>query len=48
MEKLGDHLLCSKFIIYTENNLLAYIKESKLGVAQIQWLRELALFDFDY
>ena len=46
-EKLRDYLLGSKFTIYTDNNPLAYIKESKLGVAQIRWLSELALFDFD-
>ena len=47
MEKLRDYLLGSKFTIYTDNNPLAYIKESKLGVAQIWWLSKLALFDFD-
>ena len=56
MEKLRDYLLGSKFTIYllgsrftiyTNNNPLAYVKESKLGVAQIQWLSKLALFDFD-
>ena len=35
MEKLGCFLLGSKFTIYTEYNPLAYIKESKLGVAQM-------------
>ena len=29
-----------------DNNLLAYIMESKLGASQIRWLSELALFDF--
>ena len=47
MEKLKDYLIGSKFIIYTDNNLLAYVKESKLVVAQIWWLSKLALFDFD-
>ena len=46
-EKLRDYLLGFKFTIYTNNNPLAYVKESKLGVAQIRWLSELALFDFD-
>ena len=46
-EKLRDYLLGSKFTVYTDNNPLAYVKESKLGVAQIRWLSELALFDFD-
>ena len=46
-EKLRDYLLGSKFTIYTDNNPLAYVKESKLGAAQIRWLSELALFNFD-
>ena len=46
-EKLRDYLLGSKFTVYTDNNPLAYVKESKLGVAQIRWLSKLALFDFD-
>ena len=46
-EKLQNYLLGSKFMEYTDNNLLAYVRESKLGVAQIRWLSELALFDFD-
>ena len=45
--KLRDCLLGSKFTMYTDNNPLAYIKESKLGVAQIRWLSELAFFDYD-
>ena len=47
MEMLRDYLLGSKFTIYTDNNPLAYVKESKLRAAQIIWLSELALFDFD-
>ena len=47
MEKFRDYLLGSRFTVYTDNNPLAYVKESKLGVAQIRWLSELALFDFD-
>ena len=46
-EKFRGYLLGSKFTVYTENNPLAYVKESKLGVAQIRWLSKLALFDFD-
>ena len=29
-EKLRDYILGSKFTIYTDNNPLAYVKESKL------------------
>ena len=46
-EKFRDYLLGSRFTVYTDINPLAYVKESKLGVAQIRWLSELALFDFD-
>ena len=46
-EKFRHYLLGSKFTVYTDNNPLAYVKESKLGVAQIRWLSELVLFDFD-
>ena len=45
-EKFRDYLLGSQFQVYTDNNPLAYIMESKLGASQIQWLGELALFDF--
>ena len=46
-EKFKDYLLGSQFTVYTDNNPLAYVKGSKLGAAQIRWLSELALFDFD-
>ena len=46
-EKFRDYILASWFTAYTDNNPLAYIKESKLGAAQIRWLSKLALFDFD-
>ena len=46
-EKFRDYLLWSKFTVYTDNNPLAYIQTSKLGVSQIHWLSELALFDFN-
>ena len=46
MEKFRDYLLGSQFQVYTDNNLHAYVMESKLGASQIQWLSELALFNF--
>ena len=46
-EKFRDYLLGSKFTVYTDNNPLAYIQTSMLGVSQICWLSELALFDFN-
>ena len=45
MEKFHDYLLGSKFHIYTDNSPLAYVRESKLGASQTQWLSKLALFD---
>ena len=46
MEKFCDYLLGSKFHVYMDNSPLAYVRESKLGASQIQWLSKLALFDF--
>ena len=46
MEKFWDYLLGSWFQVYTDNNILAYVLESKLGASQIWWLSELALFSF--
>ena len=46
-EKFRDYHLGSQFTAYTDNNPLAYIKESKLEVTQIRWLSQVALFDFD-
>ena len=46
-DKFKDYLLGSKFTIFTDNNPLCYIKSSKLGAAQIHWLSELVLYNFD-
>ena len=46
-DKFKDYLLGSRFTVFTDNNPLCYIKSSKLGAAQIRWLSELALYDFD-
>ena len=46
-EKFKDYLLGSKFTVFTDKNPLVYVKTSKLGAAQICWLSELALYDFD-
>ena len=46
-EKLWVYLFGSKFMVYTDNNPLAYVRESKVGVARIRWLSELVVFDFD-
>ena len=46
MEEFCDYLLGSKFHVYMDNSPLAYVRESKLGASQTQWLSVLALFDF--
>ena len=46
-DKFKDYLLRSEFTILMDNNPLCYVKTSKLGVSQIRWLSNLALFDFD-
>ena len=45
----SSRIICSgqNLLFFTDNNPLCYIKSSKLGAAQIRWLSELALYDFD-
>ena len=47
MEKLRDYLSESNFTMYTDNNPLTYVKESKLGASKIQCLVSL-LFQLWY
>ena len=46
-DKFKDYLLGSKFTVFTDKNPLCYIKSSKLGAAQIRWLSDVMLYDFD-
>ena len=46
MVKFQDYLLGLWFHVYMDTNLLTYVQDSKLGESQIQWLSELALFNF--
>ena len=46
-EKFKDYLIGSRFTILTDNNPLTYVRMSRLGAAQIRWLSDLALFDFE-
>ena len=46
-EKFKDYLISSKFTVLTDNNPLTYVRMSHLGAAQIRWLSDLALFDFE-
>ena len=46
-EKFKDYLISSKFTVLTDNNPLTYVCTSHLGAAQICWLSDLTLFDFE-
>ena len=46
-DKFKDYLFGSKFTVFTDNNPLCYVKSSKLRAAQICWLSELALYNFN-
>ena len=46
MEKFLDYLVGLKLHVYTDNIPLAHVRESKLGASEIQWLSELAFFNF--
>ena len=46
-KKFKDYLIGSKFTVLTDNNPLTYIYTSCLGTAQICWLSDLMLFDFE-
>ena len=46
-EKFKDYLIGSRFTVLTDNNLLTYVRTSRLGASQIRWLSDLALFDFE-
>ena len=46
-EKFRDYLIGLKFTVLTDNNPLTYVHTSWLGAAQICWLSDLSLFDFD-
>ena len=46
-DKFRDYLIGSRFTVLTDNNPLTYVRKSRLGAAQIRWLSDLALFDFE-
>ena len=46
-EKFRDYLIGSKFTVLTDNNPLTYVRTLHLGAAQIHWLSNLVLFNFD-
>ena len=46
-KKFRDYLIGSKCTVLTDNNPLTYIHTSCLGAAQICWLSNLTVFDFE-
>ena len=46
-DKFRDYLIGSRFTMLTDNNPLTYVRKSRLGTAQIRWLSDLTLFDFE-
>ena len=46
-DKFRDYLIGSQFTVLTDNNPLTYVHTSHLGAAQIRWLSDLTLFDFE-
>ena len=46
-KQFRDYLISSKFTVLTHNNPLTYVCTSHLGAAQICWLSDLTLFDFE-
>ena len=46
-KKFRDYLIGSKFTVLTDNSPLTYVRTSRLGMSQIRWLSDLALFNFD-
>ena len=46
-DKFRDYLIGSRFTVLTDNNPLTYVRTSRLGAAQIRWLSDLMLFDFE-
>ena len=46
-DKFRDYLIGSQFTVLTDNNPLTYVRTSRLGAAQIRWLSDLTLFDFE-
>ena len=46
-DKFRDYLIGSWFTMLTDNNPLTYVRTSHLGAAQIRWLSDLMLFDFE-
>ena len=47
MRNSGTISLAVSLLFLTDNNPLTYVCTSRLGVSQIRWLSDLALFDFD-
>ena len=47
-DKFREYLLGSKFVVFTDNNPLAYLQTTmKLGATEARWAAQLAQFDFE-
>ena len=46
-EKFREYLLGAKFIVFTDNNPLSYLRSAKLGATEMRWASQLAQFDFE-
>ena len=47
-EKFRPYLLGQKFVCYTDNNLLKYLRSTvKLGAGEQRWETQLAMFDYE-
>lgn len=45
-EKFRDYLIGTPFIVYTDNNPLAYLQTARLGATEMRWVAQLAQFQF--
>ena len=45
--KFRDLLLGAQFVVYTDNNPLAYLGTAKLGATETRWAADLAMFNFE-
>ncbi|KAI8788858.1 Transposon Ty3-I Gag-Pol poly [Biomphalaria glabrata] len=46
-DKFRGYLLGSKFLVFTDNNPLSYIKTAKISSTEHRWVAELDVFDFE-
>ena len=47
VERFRPYLSWSHFVLFTDNNPLAFLKSSKLSATEVRWVAQLAQFSFD-